>query len=228
MYFIPRLLTNRNIRHGISTSESGNMSFEHGEKEKVIENRKKFLDEIRIPTERTVFLDVQHGTKIIQATNGLAGVGFYSQATAIKADGIVTKEKNLALLVLTADCIPAIFCDQENEVLGLAHISRHNTQMGFSQIFVSFLKREYRTNIQELRIFFAPSISKESYILPEYPNGYDLVGENINQLLLKGIREENIVADPTNTARTYEFFSHYRSVRGGEREGRFATAAMLV
>lgn len=204
------------------------MSYDFGDKEKVLENRRKFLEDIRIPVERAVFLDVQHGNKIIQATNSLAGVGFFSQETAIKADGIVTTEKNLALIVLTADCIPAIFYDKKNEVLGLAHISRHNTQAGFSQAFVSFLKREYGTNIQELKVFFAPSIKKESYILPDYPQGFDLTGENVNQLLLKGIPEENMYVDPTNTARTFEFFSHYRSIRGGEREGRFATAAMLV
>lgn len=204
------------------------MSYAFGDREKVIENRKKFLDEIRIPMERTVFLDLQHGNKIIAATNGLAGVGFYSDATAIKADAIVTQEKNLALVLLTADCIPAILYDEENDVIGLAHLSRQNTQMGFSQTLISFLKREYRTNIQELKIFFAPSITKESYILPEFPNGYDLVSENVNQLLLKGVSEENIVIDPTNTARSQEFFSHYRSIRGGEREGRFATAVMLV
>ncbi len=204
------------------------MSYDFGDKEKVLENRRKFLEDIRIPVERAVFLDVQHGNKIIQATNSLAGVGFFSQETAIKADGIVTREKNLALIVLTADCIPAIFYDKKNEVLGLAHISRHNTQAGFSQAFVSFLKREYGTNFQELKVFFAPSIKKESYILPDYSQGFDLTGENVNQLLLKGIPEENMYVDPTNTARTFEFFSHYRSIRGGEREGRFATAAMLV
>lgn len=204
------------------------MSFAFGEKEKVIDNRKKFLEEIRIPVERSIFLDVQHANKIIKATNSLAGVGFYSEQTAIKADGIVTNEKNLSLIVLTADCIPTIFYDSHNQVLGLAHISRHNTQMGFSQVFVSFMKREYGTNIQEVKVYFAPSIKKESYILPEYPNGFDLTGENINQLLLKGVKDENIYMDPTNTARTFEFFSHYRSIRGGEREGRFATAVMLV
>lgn len=228
MYFITKLLTNRHIRHGISTNESGNMSFEYGEKDKVVENRRVFLDEIRIPVERAVFLDVQHGTKIIRATNNLGGVGFYSQQTAIKADGIITKEKNLALIVLTADCIPAIFYDSANDVLGLAHISRHNTEAGFAQAFVSFLKRECGTNLQGLKVFFAPSIQKESYILPEYPQGFDLTGENVNQLLLKGVAEENIYVDPTNTARTFEFFSHYRSIRGGEREGRFATVVMLV
>jgi copper oxidase (laccase) domain-containing protein len=228
MYFISKLLTSRNIRHGISTVEEGNLDHRFGQKDEVVANRKKFLDQIRIPIERSVFLEVQHGTKIIEATTSLAGIGFYSSAAAIKADAIFTKEKNLAPVMLTADCIPALFYDRANQIVGLVHLSRHNTKEAFAQIVASFMRREYSTSMQELKIFFGPSIKKESYIIDEYPEGYDLVAENINQLLLKGIREENIFVDPIDTAASKDFFSHYRAVRNKEDEGRFATVVMLV
>lgn len=228
MYFISKLLTKRNIRHGISTVEDGNMDYRFGVKEQVISRRKKFFHQIRIPVERTVFINVQHGTKIVEGTTSLAGIGLHSSESAIKADAIVTRERNLALVVLTADCIPAIFYDRANEIIGLVHLSRHNTKEIFSQIVASQLKRDYGANLQDLKIFFGPSIKKESYILPEYPNGYDLVSDNVNQLLLKGIRQENIFVDPTDTALDGNFFSHYRAVREKEPEGRFATTVMLV
>lgn len=228
MYFISKLLTNRSIRHGISTTEEGNMDYRYGVKEEVVKARKKFFDKIRIPSERSVFLDVQHNTKIIEGTTSLAGVGFYSKEAAIKADAILTKEKNLALVILTADCIPAIFYDQENQVIGLVHLSRHNSREMFSQIVVSHLKREYNTDVQKLKIFFAPSIKKESYILPDYPNGYDLVSENVKQLMLKGVNEENIFVDSIDTAVSKQFFSHYKAARDKGLEGRFATVVMLV
>ena len=228
MYFIAKLLTNRNIRHGISTVEEGNIDHRFGQKEVVVANRRKFLDQIRVPVERSVFVEVQHSTKIIEATTSLAGIGFYSSAVAIKADAIFTKEKNLAPVMLTADCIPALFYDRASQIVGLVHLSRHNTKEAFSQIVISFMRREYNTNLQELKIFFGPSIKKESYILPEYPDGFDLVGENLKQLLLKGIRDENIFVDSIDTAVSLEFFSHYRAVRKKEDEGRFATVVMLV
>jgi copper oxidase (laccase) domain-containing protein len=228
MYFIPRLLTNRYIRHGISTIENGNMSFKYGDRKSVIENRKKFFDNIRIPTERGVFLEVQHDTKIIEATHSLAGTGFYSQETAIKADALITKEKNLALVLLTADCIPAIIFDRANQILGVAHLSRHNSKLKFVQTLVSFMKRECGTNIQDLKVFFGPSIQKKSYILPDFPNGYDLIEENIQQLLLKGVRLENISFESIDTVTSSDFFSHYRVTRSKEDEARFATAVMLV
>ncbi len=228
MYFIPRLLTNRHLRHGFSTIENGNMAFTYGSKEDVIANRRSFLKEARIPSESAVFFEVQHDTKIIEATESLAGSGFYSSAVAIKADAMITKQKNLALVVLTADCIPAIIFDRANEILGVAHISRKNSQVKFAQKLVSYFKKEHGSSLQELKIFFGPAIQKASYVMPEYPKGYDLIGENINQLLLKGVREENIIVDPTDTSTSREFFSHYRAKRTKEEEGRFATVAMLI
>jgi copper oxidase (laccase) domain-containing protein len=228
MYFIPRILTNRYIRHGISTIEDGNMSFKYGNRQNVIENRKNFLNKVRIPIERATFLDVQHGTKIIEATQSLAGIGFYSQESQIKADAIFTKEKNLALVLTTADCIPVIIYDYAHGVIGLAHLSRLNSGLKFAQILMSFMKREFDSSIFGLQIFFGPSIQKSSYILPDYSKGFDLTNQNIDQLLLKGIKRENIFIDSRDTAKSSDFFSHYRDMRNKVDEGRFATTAMLV
>lgn len=228
MHYISKLLTNRALRHGISTLQEGNMDYRFGVKQEVVKNRSEFLNKTRIPAERSVFIDVQHGTKIIEGTASLAGIGFYSRESALKADAIVTKEKNLALVVLTADCIPAILYDRSKQVLGLAHLSRHNTKEAFAQTLVSFLKREYGVDAQELQVYFGPSIKKNSYILPEFPGGYDLVADNVNQFLLKGVGEKNIFVDQTDTVGSDSFFSHYKTVRDKGIEGRFATAAMLV
>jgi len=204
------------------------MDYRFGEKQEVVANRRGFFEKARVPVERTVFLSVAHGTKIIEATTSLAGVGFYSREAAIKADALITREKNLALIILTADCIPLILFDHANEVVGLVHISRHNTKDSFSQIVLSYMKRQFNSDMKEIKIFFGPAIKKESYILPEYPQGYDLISENINQLLLKGVVGENIFVDPTDTAKSRNFFSHYRAAREKEAEGRLATAVMLV
>lgn len=228
MYFISQLLTNRYLRHGISNVSDGNMSYRHGTQEEVKRNRKNFLTNLRIPSERSIFIEVQHGTKIIKGSESLAGTGFNNKETAIKADAIVTTEKNLALVIMTADCIPAIIFDKEQGILALAHVSRHNSRLAFLQILINLLKREFSVKPQDLHVFFGPSIRRDSYILPQYPKGYDLTGESANQMILKGVKRENIIIDPNDTAINPEFFSHYRDIRSKNGEGRFATAAMLV
>ena len=38
-----------------------------------------------------------------------------------RADAIVTNKPNLAISVLTADCLPVLFADKKNNVVGAAH-----------------------------------------------------------------------------------------------------------
>lgn len=204
------------------------MSYAFGEKEEVLKNRKDFFKKIKLPLERVVALEVMHGTKIIEATIGLAGAGIFSSETAIRADAIVTKEKNLGLFLLTADCVPAVFYDPQNSVVCLAHISRKNMQLGFAQTIVSYLHKNHGVAPSSLRVYFGPSIQKESYIIPEFSNGFDLVGETITQLTFKGVPKDNIFTDGKDTAVSDEFFSHYRDVRNKTPEGRFASVVMLV
>lgn len=228
MYFIPQLLAEKSIKHGISEVSDGNMSYTYGEENEVKKNRKNFFKNLSIPIERVVFMDVQHGIKIINATTSLAGTGFNSGNTAIKADALITLESNLALALLTADCIPVIIRSEKMPIIALAHVSRHNSRMAFLQILVSNIKREFGIEPQTLNVYFAPSIKKDSYILPQFPKGYDLVGESASQLVLKGVKRENIFIDPIDTAINPEFFSHYRDVRNKTGEGRFITTIMLT
>lgn len=229
MYFIRQILTIKGLRHGISTVSDGNMDFRFEEnKEQVKKNRKNFFNNLSIPPERSVFLNVQHGIKIINANHSLAGTGFNSSESAIKADALITQEKNLALVVLTADCIPAIIFDDEKSMICLAHISRHNTKLAFPQVLTAYIKREYGIDPKKLNVFFGPAIQKDSYVLPQFQRGFDLIGESISQFILRGVRRENIVADINDTAINPEFFSHYRDVRSKTPEGRFVTTIMLT
>jgi copper oxidase (laccase) domain-containing protein len=55
----------------------------------------------------------------------------------------------------------------------------------------------------------------------------DLIAFNRDQLIELGVQEENISIDPVDTVTSDDYFSHYRSVRTGELEGRFATVLAL-
>lgn len=228
MHLIPQLSDQKSILHGVSTTAFGNMDFRFGDKNEVINNRKKFFEKLRIPYDRSVFIEVIHGTKIIKVTSSLCGVGNYSQMSALKADALITNEKNIALVLLTADCVPVIMYDNTNQILALVHVSRHNSRQAFVQKVLSNLKSEYSVNITDLKIYLGPSIKKSSYLLPDYPDGYDLIGDTLTQLQLKGAKKDNIFVDDIDTCKSDDFFSHYRSVRSKEAEKRFATVVMLI
>ena len=49
----------------------------------------------------------------------------------------------------------------------------------------------------------------------------------MQQLLRAGVPEKNIFIDSTDTGASHEYYSHYRSQRTSEQEGRFVTIVAL-
>lgn len=93
------------IVHGISTRAYGNMKFGWIEDEIVRENRNHFFAEIQILPNQVIAPEIVHGTKIIN-------VGGAEQGKILKgADGLITRQKGIFLLVTTADCLPIFVYD---------------------------------------------------------------------------------------------------------------------
>jgi YfiH family protein len=61
-----------------------------------------------------------HGNAVVDAECG----------TRPEADGIVTTERDLVLLVRTADCVPVLFADEAAGVIGAAHAGRKGMAAG--------------------------------------------------------------------------------------------------
>ncbi len=64
--------------------------------------------------------------------------------------------------------------------------------------------------------------------LPDGQTTVDIVGYSKRQLIEAGVKEENIEVSDIDTAADSTFFSHYRSKKTGEAEGRFATVVGMV
>lgn len=93
----------------------------------------------------------------------------------------------------------------------------------------------------DIGVTIGPGIHKESYILDaiaqEHDPGWqpfigknesstfaiDIVGYNCQQLIEKGVTPHHITVSQDDTYISQDYFSHYRSVRTGKPEGRFAT-----
>lgn len=61
-----------------------------------------------------------HGNAVVDAECG----------TRPEADGIVTTERDLVLLVRTADCVPVLFADEAAGIIGAAHAGREGMAAG--------------------------------------------------------------------------------------------------
>lgn len=77
----------------------------------VQENRRRVLDALRLPCE-PVWLNQVHGTTVIAADD-------YSEPPT--ADAAFSQASGRVCAVLTADCLPVLFCDDEGRTIAAAH-----------------------------------------------------------------------------------------------------------
>ncbi|MFT5718103.1 MAG: YfiH family protein [Oleiphilaceae bacterium] len=70
--------------------------------ESVALNRQTLANHIGLDESQFAWLDQVHGQKVVTAAAG---------GQVVSADGSDTTENNLACVVMTADCLPVLFCD---------------------------------------------------------------------------------------------------------------------
>lgn len=82
----------------------------------VIGSRKKLADYLSCSPDDFVCVNQTHSTNFYKATADDRGRGAYDAGTAIeRTDAVYTCEPGLLLCCFTADCVPVIFYNQQNE-----------------------------------------------------------------------------------------------------------------
>lgn len=72
-------------------------------------------------------------------------------------DFLVTNQKNIALMVLTADCSPLVLYDPVSHAIGLIHAGWKGSYAGVLQEALSMMQKKYQTNFKDLICHFGPS-----------------------------------------------------------------------
>ncbi|MBU1026462.1 MAG: polyphenol oxidase family protein [Candidatus Margulisbacteria bacterium] len=136
-----------------------------------------------------------------------------------QVDALITKEKNLPIMIRTADCAPILIHDTKREILALVHAGRKGTALKITHKIITKLKDEFSSDPKDLTVKIGPCIDKCCYPM-------DLRRENKEQLLKAGVPEENIKINKECTkCNNHKYFSY----RGdGPHTGRmFLIAAMI-
>ncbi len=227
--------------YATSDKSNGNMSFKWGESTKVIENRRAFLNTKGISLENCAVLKIGDEDVIVKVENEAKGKGTLAIQDAIPADALLTQEKEVILFLFTGDCCPIAYYDPINKAIALAHCSWKSSHLKLASKVVARMTAEFGSNPKDLIVAIGPSVRKDSYtfinpeqkkfsewapFLEDTPSGetkVDIAGFNRDQLIQAGVLSERIAVDPHDTISSERFYSHYRSVRTGEPEERFAT-----
>lgn len=100
----------------------------------VAENRRLLADRIGLPHDRVLYMNQVHGA-------GVAVVDGPSNGPAAQADALVTRERDLALVVLVADCVPVLLSDPDAGVVGVAHAGRLGLVAGVVPAVIGTMQR---------------------------------------------------------------------------------------
>ena len=153
------------VIHGISTRNYHNMSFYRGDQEKVAKNREYFLGEMGILIDNVVVPEIVHGSKIFVISSVDKGKGAKDSVSDIKdADGLVTCEKGVYLMVTVADCFPIFAYDSVLGAVGLAHAGWRGIASG---VVTNLIHKMEDVGCQKDNILFSvgPGICQKHFVV---------------------------------------------------------------
>ncbi|MBA3723277.1 MAG: peptidoglycan editing factor PgeF [Candidatus Levybacteria bacterium] len=84
-----------------------------------------------------------------------------------KSDGMVTKQKNLPLAIITADCLPILFYDQQKNVIGAAHAGTKGLLKNIIANTVQQMHSTFDSNPKDIIVGIGPGIEKKCYEVGE-------------------------------------------------------------
>lgn len=168
------------------------------------------------------------------------------QVCDVKADGIVTIRRDVALAVLTADCQPILFADEAAGVIGACHAGWRGALGGVIEATVAAMRN---LGARNLRAVIGPTISQAAYevgdefmedFLAENPDShrffcagakgrpmFDLPAFGLSRLREAGVEAEwsrhCTYSDPDR------FFSYRRATHEGQADyGRLISSIALT
>jgi YfiH family protein len=152
-------------------------------------------------------------------------------------DSIITRSKNLPLMVMVADCIPILMFDDKQGIIAAIHAGRNSTFLEISKKTAEIFIEKFSSNPEDINAVFGASIQKCCYEVSDelskivensfgkefVENNYiDLQGINkkqLNDLGIKNIEISNICTKCGDKS--------YFSYRKDKKTGRFAGIIIL-
>jgi len=211
----------KNLVCGFSTVGFGNMKpAGASQKTETDKNRSNFFRALSLTDPDFVTAQQIHGNRI-------AVLNRNNKEKEIKGvDGLVTKERNLFLLVFVADCLPILAFDPDKKIVGIAHAGWRGTLGKIAVNLITTLTR-LGSNAEDILVGFGPAIEFCHYevgadVAAKFNRAglgksvlrsisgkiyLDLKQANVEQLTNVGISKGNI--DITPKACTYESADFY-------------------
>ena len=110
----------------------------------------------RVGKRKLIFMNQIHGANV-------EVVDIDSASIVSKTDAIITIDKDVALGVRAADCIPVIFVDEIRGAVGVAHAGRVGSYKGIVKKTIQRMVSEFTCKEEDIHVILGPSIKKCCY-----------------------------------------------------------------
>jgi len=162
------------LRHGFFTRKGGASSgvFEglncgmgsSDQSEAVAINRRRVADALHLDVSSLATLHQYHSADVITVTEPLT--------ERPKADAMVSARPGVALGILTADCQPVLFADEDAKVIGAAHAGWKGALSGILEATVAAMEA-LGAERKRICAIIGPSISQANYeVGPEFRDAF--------------------------------------------------------
>lgn len=128
--------------------DSFNLASHVGDAPLAVERNRMLLNTI-LPSE-PVWLEQVHGTTVVNAD---------AASCRPQADACIARHRAAVCVVMTADCLPVLLCDQRGSVVGAAHAGWKGLAGGVIEATVQAMQ----VAPQELMAWLGPAISQQAF-----------------------------------------------------------------
>ncbi len=240
IYTQPMLERIERFDHGFSARSGGvskgcfsslNLSFSRPEnRENVMENYRIFCRAARIPFDRMVMDNYEHGTTVLKVDRADAGKGYLTDPLPA-CDGLVTNDPAVTLITGHADCMAFYCVDPVRRCIGLAHAGWRGALGRVGARVVRAMAEEFGSNPADVLASIGPSICADCFevgrsVAQEFAAAYpdipcvlertgarphiDLWMVAAKQLFDAGVKMKNISLFDVCTMETPRLYSHRR------------------
>lgn len=194
----------------------------------VARNRDRLAHEIGLTPDRLVWMEQIHSRTVTVVDGPVA-------QPVPATDALVTTVRDLALVVLTADCVPILLSDEDAGVIAAVHAGRVGARIGIVPRVLDAMVAQ-GAELSRIGAFFGPAASGRQYEVPaamqadvekhlpgsacttaKGTRGLDLRAGLRRQLLEAGIAA--VAQDPRCTIEDRALFSHRRGAPTGRLAG---------
>lgn len=112
-------------------------------------NRQRLVEQHHLP-HAPIYLNQTHSTKVIRLP--------YS-GQDLEADAVYTNQPNQVCLVMTADCLPVLFCSQDGTEVAAAHAGWRGLCDGVLEQTV----KQFSCPPNEIMVWLGPAISQQAF-----------------------------------------------------------------